>query len=111
MIPKSFCLVNRTWKVKIVTTKQLQKHLDLDWHNDKDPLEAQHLKGLCDPHINVIFLNKELHKTEGDLEHTFWHEFVHALWFAEGYEANMHDETQVDRIGGMLAQFERSKRC
>ena len=111
MIPKTFTLVNKRWMVRIVTSKQLQRHLDSHFGDDPHPMEAKDLKGLCDPGANRIFVNKDLHSTEEDLQHTFWHEFVHALWFAEGLSSDEHDEQQVDRIGGILHQFDRTRKC
>lgn len=106
MIYKQFQLVNRRWLVRHVTTKQLQKHLD------KHPCEgeenaAKDMKGLCDPEVYRIFINKDLHTTVEDKEHTFWHEFVHALKYANGEDG--HCEEEVDRLGGFLSQFEQTR--
>lgn len=65
--------------------------------------------GFCDPQRSRILINKQLHTSDNDMEATFWHEFVHALKFANG-EHIEHDETEVDRLGGMLHQFELTKK-
>ncbi len=106
MIPKTFSLVNRNWLVRRVTTKQLQKHIDTHPHMEGCPSET--LLGLCDPKVNRIFINKDLHTSEEEMESTFWHEFVHALKFANGEDE--HDEVEVDRLGGFLHQFEGTKK-
>lgn len=107
MIPRTFTLVNKRWLVRIVTTKQLQTHIDKTPVDGEEDL-AKHMLGLCDPTVNRLFLNKDLHTEEADLEHTFWHEFVHALKYANGERT--HDEEEVDRIAGFLHQYEITKR-
>lgn len=111
MIPREFKLVNKSWKVRIVTTKQLQRHCDTHWNADCDPgerLEAKSLKGLCEPSIGRIFLNKDAHKTEEDLLHTYFHELYHALLFGDGQSG--HNEEVVDRMGALLHQYMTTKR-
>lgn len=106
MIPKTFRLVSRTWRVRIVTAKQFQRHLDHHWNQDCEPEErlyAKGLKGLCDPGCARIFVNRDEHKDPDDLLHTFLHEMVHAVKFANGEEN--HDEGEVDRYGGYIAQI------
>ena len=70
--------------------------------------KGKELLGLCDQKTNQIFLNTDLHATEEELEGTYWHEFMHAFFFAEGQ--NEHDETVVDRLGGFLHQYEQTKK-
>jgi hypothetical protein len=101
MIPKRFSLVNREWLVRMVTTKQLQRHLD------KHPCEGQEdaasgMMGLCDPAVNRIFINKDLCANDVDILHTYCHEMVHAVKYANG--ETDHDEAEVDRLGGYMAQ-------
>ena len=110
MIPRTFTLVNREWMVRVVTSKQLQRHLDHHWNQDCDKeerLTAKHIKGFCDPDNRRIFVNKDRHTSEADMQHTYWHEFVHAVLFANGESG--HDEEWVDRIGGFLHQYETTK--
>ena len=105
MIPKSFTLVNRKWVVRQVTEKQLQAHLDKHWNQDIDPedrMSAKGIKGLCDPDVRRIFINKSAHFTQEDMSHTYWHEFTHAILYANGESG--HCEEWVDRIGGFLHQ-------
>lgn len=100
MIPKTFKMVNRTWRVRLVTTKQLQKHLDN--HYPDEEVTASEIMGLCDQRAARIFLNKDKHTEREALEHTYCHEFVHCLKYANGEE--IHDEQEVDRLGGYLHQ-------
>jgi|TARA_Y100000034_G_scaffold133705_1_gene199978 Zn-dependent peptidase ImmA (M78 family) len=112
MMPKTFSLVNRQWRVRVVTSKQLRRHLETHWADDEELLNtAGNLKGLCDPDASRIFINKDSHTTQEDMEHTYFHELVHALLYAEGIDSHGHDEAMVDRIGGFLHQIERSKKC
>lgn len=111
MIPKTFKLVNRTWMVRTVTNKQLQNHLDHHWNDlaeREDRVFAGDIKGLCDPAVARIFINKDRHTCLEEMEHTFWHELTHALLFANG--ENGHDEEWVDRIGGFLHQFTNTRK-
>lgn len=105
-VPKSFRLLHRRWVVRVVTTKQLQRHLDLGWNAmnpDEPPLEAKGIKGITDPNADRLFLNKDEHSTEADLFHTFCHEMVHVVKFANGEYG--HDEEEVDRLGGFIAHI------
>ena len=103
MIPKTFTLINRTWLVRLVSSKQLAKYLD------DDEIDPTALKGLCDQSRGRILINKDLHHSEEDLLHTYWHEFAHALLMATGLHTE-HDEEQVDLIGAILHQYEQTKK-
>lgn len=108
MIPKRFTLGRRKWIVRIVSTAQLAQHLqrnNLSLHDAYD--EAKNIHGLCDDQRGRILLNKDLDKTEAALRETFWHEFAHALKFANGERD--HDEAEVERIGQALLQFEETR--
>lgn len=107
MIPKTFTLVNRKWKVRTVTCSELQKELDRFWNDpdnkDREPVDASDCKGLCDQGEAIIYLNTDRHHVREDLEHTFLHELIHALFYANGLHG--HDESFVDRMGGFLHQY------
>jgi len=47
---------------------------------------------------------------ESVVEHTFYHELVHFLFHYAGRSDLSDDETLVDTIGGLLAQYEQTKR-
>ena len=106
MIDKSFTMVNKTWLVRIVTTKQLQIHLDKHPHSDGE--DARNLLGLCDPRVNRIFINKDLHTSTEEMEETYWHEFQHAFHYALGEEE--HDETIIQREGQIIHQYHKTKK-
>jgi hypothetical protein len=102
VIPKTFTLVNREWMVRLVTSKQLQRHLDKHpCHGEEDV--AKNLMGLCDRSAGRIFINKDLHHSDHEVQATYWHEFVHAMKYANGEDD--HDEAEVDRIAGYLHQY------
>ena len=107
MIPRRFKLVNKSWLVRVVTTKQLQKHLDTHWNEDDDTINAGQLYGLCDPGASRIFINKDMHQNQEEMEHTFFHELMHCILFADGQSD--HDEAYVDRMGGFLHQIVRTR--
>lgn len=44
------------------------------------------------------------------VEHTFYHELVHFLLHYAGRDDLASDETLVDTLGGLLAQYEATKR-
>ncbi len=100
MIPRRFSLVNKHYLVRIVTTKQLQKHLDKGEYTEN---RAEDMCGLCDPVAERLFINKNNQEVDSDMEHTLWLELIHALKFA--YGETEHCEQEVDRLGGMLHQF------
>jgi len=56
----------------------------------------------------VIRLKKGL-KPE-TLQHTFYHELVHAMCFTLGLDKLNKDEGKVDALGGALYQYLKSKR-
>ena len=99
-VPKSFQLINRRWKVKVVDTTYL-----LNWRLSKGEKEEdiEAVKGLCHHASATIFINKDEHTEPDDVQHTFWHEFAHALLYAQGCYS--HDETVVDLQGALLAQY------
>jgi hypothetical protein len=86
--------------VRMVTTKQLQRHLDK--HPGREG-EAECMLGLTDPQVARIFINKDLHTSDVEVLHTYCHEMVHAIKYANGEDD--HDEAEVDRLGGYVAQI------
>mgnify|MGYP006908222334 CR=1 FL=1 len=92
-IPSYFRLVNRDWTVLYESEARIRELSEED--------EETH--GLCDPVKAVIYLARELDQYPlAYKRHCFWHEFVHAIKFANG-EDN-HDEEVVDRVAGMIQQ-------
>ena len=99
-VPKSFQLINRRWKVKLVSTQQLQEVIAKTGEN-WDPETT--IKGLSDFQAAVIYINTDEAKSEDDVQHTYWHEVSHALLYAMGHLD--HDEVAVDLQGALLAQY------
>ena len=95
-IPKTFELCGRKWKVKYVTPKTALKYSD----------NAEEAHGFCDDPTSTIYLIK------GDSEEytiiTFWHELAHGMLYSMGYRE--HDEAEVDRLGQLLHQFDKSRK-
>ena len=102
-IPKSFRLVNKQYKVRQLTGKQLQAWMDKFLGPGRMPPGDGAPKGLCDEERGILFLNLDEHVSQADLEHTFLHELVHALLFADGLRE--HDEATVDRLAGFIHQI------
>lgn len=96
--PKRFKLANRTWRVKLVTFAQLSRKLA------REGIEPA--SGVTDPNNATIWIAKDL--DPGLVEHTFYHELVHALKYARG-EVD-HDEVEVDGLGALLHQYIISRR-
>ena len=91
-IPSQFQLGPRTWDVLIVDQMP-------DTESDEDCF------GLCDPVHAVIYLLSGL--PPAFLRTVWWHEFFHALKFTMGLDD--HDEAEVDAVGQLLAQFDKSR--
>ncbi len=105
MIPKRFTLVNRAWVVRLVTQKQLARHIR--HHFPDDDGDTGDLLGLCNPQAARIFINKDKHISRESMEHTYWHEYVHAMKYADGEV--LHDDAEVDRLGAILHQYAKTK--
>ena len=63
----------------------------------------------------ALYPKNEIHLFTGELsdsvaQHTFCHELVHFLFHYAGREDLAEDESLVDLIGGLLAQYEATKR-
>jgi len=99
--PLTFHLVNRRWRVELLSKRQWKAYL-------REQDQKQHWKdslGHCDSARAYIALNRDHpdHKDPAQFFHTLLHELTHAVFFAEG--ATNHDEEQVDRLGGFAAQI------
>lgn len=91
-IPSKFSLGGRTWAVEFV-----------DCIED-DP----HTLGTTSIDDATIKLKRDI---SGELlQHTFYHELVHALCFTLGWDRLNKNEGKVDALGGLLYQYLRSKR-
>jgi Zn-dependent peptidase ImmA (M78 family) len=92
-IPRSFTLMNRTWAVRFMT--------------DEEAEIADKAYGYCDPENAEILLNPKQNREH--LIHTYYHELVHALFFALGKNKLNRDEDLVDAIGGAFHHYESTK--
>ena len=91
-VPTSFKLLNHTIRVK-----ENPAHPDTDKY------------GVAEYPKNEIRLYTQ---EEGDsiAHHTFCHELVHFLFYYAGRQDLAEDEVLVDVLGGLLAQYEATKR-
>ena len=64
--------------------------------------------GSCVYHRNQILLTTE-DIPDAVRHHTFCHELVHFLFHYAGRDDLAGDETLVDVVGGLLAQYEKTK--
>jgi hypothetical protein len=96
LIPRSFNLVNRKWKVDLLSAEEFRRVTGWD--------ESELPKGACNSCRSHIILNLDANPTLEDLYHTFFHEMFHAILYAEGY-TDEHDEAWVERFGGYMAQI------
>ena len=91
-VPTSFKLFNHNIKVKENAT-------DLPFDRSGDVSMSS----------NVITLYT--HECEASVvEHIFYHELVHLLLYYAGRDDLSKDEVLVDILGGLLAQYEATKR-
>ena len=91
-VPKRFELFNHTIRVK-----QNPSRLPLDCSG-----EALYNKN----EINIYTYDTD----PAVLEHVFYHELVHFLLHYAGRQDLSDDEILVDTLGGLLAQYEATKR-
>ena len=101
MIPRRFVLANRGYKVFIAGGEKFNAA------RDRLGGEGPSLGMTCSDHAE-IWLHSELHKTRAHLEHTFFHELMHALLYARGIQD--HDEEIVDGMAALLHQFMLTRR-
>ena len=92
-MPSEFNLFNHTVRVKENPTH--------DSHTDA--------YGVADYKANTITLYVD-RVDPTIVAHTFYHELVHFLLHYAGRDDLASDETLVDTVGGLLAQYEATKR-
>jgi len=98
VIPKSFQLGGRRWKVKVISPEKAF------WPN-KDDL------GYTDNGAGEIFIVQ--HPGISDDMHllTYFHELCHAIWFMRGYGYDeKHNEQEIESVAVMLHQYDKTKR-
>lgn len=88
-MPKGFQLMGHEWVVRVIPAK--------DWKDD----EAQ---GICNFSTHEILIRKG---AQSVMEHTLWHEWLHAALEAMGSE-HYDKETFVDPLAGLLHQIVKS---
>lgn len=93
MIPKSFKLVNRTYKVEKMGRELAQ---DLGRYGDTSRGKA------------VIRLDET--EPKENVEHTFYHELAHALLWASTKPKLSKKEDFVDSLGAALHQFMQTQK-
>jgi predicted SprT family Zn-dependent metalloprotease len=89
MVPKTFRLANRKWRVLFKKIKD---------------------NGRCFPDRAEIHLNRALKKTPELLAHTLEHELNHALFSTHGIHVDHHDERLIDGLAALRRQFEQTRR-
>ena len=97
IIPKSFDIAGKTYKVKFDTKRMLK----------------QHLIGQCNYAQCEIFLSQKDHKSiqcVNDIEHTFLHEVWHTIWDALGETKLKKDEQKADAFCSLLHQMLNSRK-
>ncbi len=103
LIPERFDLVNRTWRVRLISAEHMAW---LELEDDAKTDYEKPARGMCDPYDAIIYLNRDAHTCDADFVHTFWHEYAHALLFAQGhFSKKAHHEESVDKFGALMAQF------
>lgn len=90
VIPESFRLGGREWKVKF--RQKMPKGTLGECHSDN-----------CEIHLKKGMTGETLH-------HTFYHELCHAVAFTMGWSEFNGDEDKIDAVGGLLYQFLNTKK-
>jgi hypothetical protein len=87
-IPKTFQLGGFTWKVEQVSGSQ-----------DSNPTDwvGRTIQGSL-----TIQIRKEM--PQELKEQTFFHELLHACFFAQGKTSDLHDEREIDSLATLLHQ-------
>lgn len=85
MIPETFQLGSRTWRVK--------RNVRMKDYGD------------CSGSKCLIRLSRKNKDAQEEL-HTFYHELAHAIEYTCGWKLS---HRQIDALGNMLAQFESTK--
>lgn len=86
-IPKRFQLLGYTYRVEIVP--------EAEWPDDST-------YGYCSPQLSKIQIRQQA--CPEAMEHTFFHELMHAILGAMSREKLNKDEGFVDTAGGLLHQ-------
>lgn len=97
-IPQQFRLAGKTWHVRELSDKDIERHPD----------GGEDVFGLCLNGHSEILIRAGLPQQER--EHTFLHELVHAMLYTLGWGRLNADEDRVDALAGMLHQFLQTKR-
>ncbi len=89
VLPDTFRLGARQWTVKKVNRKA-------KWWGRSEPVSC------------LVEINMRHIRHNDDLEHTFYHELVHAMCATLGWSDIHGDELKVDALANMLMQFRRN---
>lgn len=92
VIPKSFQLSGRTWRVEL----------------HKLILDDAELCGDCCGTECIIRLKSDL--SPEAMQHTFYHELCHAMCYTLGWRALNKDEERIDALGNVLFQYLKTKK-
>lgn len=95
-LPERFSLMNRDYRVRLASDKEQRTMIEGD-----DPAY-----GIIDYENAEIVLRRQ--KNRDHFEHTYFHEFAHALYMAIGRPDLAEDEKLVDATGAALHQYEKT---
>lgn len=100
IIPETFVLANREWRVKWITDRTMRKKNDgiKTW-------------GVTFQDRAIIYMNKQLLTEENEelMWHTWEHELSHALLFAYGVVGTDHNEREIDGIAALRCQYYQTR--
>ena len=105
MIPKTFDMAGRKWTVQFLDQEAAEKHYG-GHHDDLDG------GGLCSVRSAVQYIIDRDGYESGFYEVTHFHEVIHAIFYAMGYEVGEgpHTELIVDGMAHYLHQYMKSKK-
>lgn len=93
-IPKKFTLVNRVWTVRFMTKLEMVGEFVDD-------------EGACRPETAEIILRPNPNRVF--LEHSFWHEYFHALAISVSFDDLNADEERIESMSGAHHQFMQTR--
>jgi len=91
-VPKEFQLLHHHIQVKEIPVPDVGKYGDTDFNTQ------------------IVRVFRDPDTSDDTMLHTYFHELVHLLLEYAGYPEDSKDETKVDVLGGLLAQWYKTGR-
>lgn len=93
-VPTSLKLGGRTWELVLV----------------EDLKDSKGVECLGITHPSKCYIELEANQSAESLEHTYYHELLHAMCMTIGFEKLNRDEDHIDALANMLMQALQTKK-